>query len=148
MLKKRKKSSSCISCMPKTWRILKSWDFNSLARNSNEHKHVVTQYRCKATWSKLTGLYNNRHFVPFAFDIAITTACCLPMHLWLRRHGRQDSVSFQWDCTHNHRHVHETQLTIIRPKANVRLTSLGGSSLCYGHWNKENTAQFNWGVRE
>lgn len=44
--------------------------------------------------SKLAGLYNNRHFVPCAFDIAITTAC-LSARPWLRSHGKHNSPSVE-----------------------------------------------------
>jgi hypothetical protein len=42
-----------------------------------------------------SGLYNNRHFVPFAFDIAITTAC-LSMHSRKRRHGKH--ITMYTEC--------------------------------------------------
>lgn len=46
------------------------------------------------TDSKLAGLYNNRHFVPYAFDIAITTAW-LSTRPGLRSHGKRNSLSVQ-----------------------------------------------------
>lgn len=46
------------------------------------------------TGSKLAGLYNNRHFVPYAFDIAITTAW-LGTRPGLRSHGKHYSLSVE-----------------------------------------------------
>lgn len=52
---------------------------------------------CPSGAAKLAhGLYNNRHFVPYAFDIAITTACT-STRLWLRGHGERTSRRRQWD---------------------------------------------------
>lgn len=64
------------------------------------------------TDSKLAGLYNNRHFVPYAFDIAITTAC-LSTRPGLCSHGKHCSLSVEWGVSANIP-IQDTYLTHIQ----------------------------------
>lgn len=78
-------------------------NFN-LMYTRNQQELVVTavtlaEYKGN-TDCKLAGLYNNRHFVPYAFDIAITTAW-LSTRPGLRSHGKHCSLSVEWVVSAN-----------------------------------------------